>query len=79
MWFLPMILSGYVSRCSRRWRRNSLVHVVTDKRGVEEEREPLTGEQEAEGEEGVGDHLGQDKLSQSAEYSAGMEGDNGGV
>lgn len=38
----------------------------------------MTGKQEAEGEEGVGNHLGQDKLSQSAEYSAGMEGDNGG-
>jgi hypothetical protein len=62
-----------------RWRSYSLVHVVTDKRGVEEEREPLTREQEAEGEEGMGDHLGQDKLSQSAEYSAGLEGDNGGV
>jgi hypothetical protein len=40
----------------------SLVHVVSHERGVQEERQPLSGKKEAEGEEGVGDHLGEDEL-----------------
>lgn len=50
--------------CQLRYRdtHNSLVDIVTDKRGVEEERQPLSRQQEEEGKEGVGDHLGEYKL-----------------
>ena len=39
-----------------------LVDIVSDQRGVEQESEPLSREEEAECEESVGDHLGEDKL-----------------
>lgn len=43
--------------------RDALVHVVSDQRSVDEERYPLSGQQETEREEGVGEHFGEDELS----------------
>jgi hypothetical protein len=77
MWFLDMILANVSERawiklvprrkCPGRAevefsQARSLVHVVSHERRVEEESQPLSGEKEAEGEEGVGDHLGEDEL-----------------
>lgn len=39
-----------------------LVHIVSDEGRVEDEREPLAGQQEQEGDERVGNHLWEDKL-----------------
>jgi hypothetical protein len=38
------------------------VHVVGDERCVDEEREPLAGQEEEEGNERVRDHFGENKL-----------------
>ena len=42
---------------------DALVDVVSDQRSVDKERYPLSGQQETEREEGVGEHLGEDELS----------------
>lgn len=42
---------------------HSLVDVVGDERGVDEEGEPLAREKEEERDERVGDHFGENKLS----------------
>lgn len=42
---------------------DALVNVVSDQRSVDEERYPLSGQQEAKREEGVGEHFGEDELS----------------
>ena len=51
-----------VSSRKRGGTRDVLVDVVPDQRSVDEERYPLSGQQEAEGEESVGEHLGEDEL-----------------
>ena len=48
-------------------RRNSLVDVVAHERCVEQERQPLAGQQEQKREEGVGDHLGEDELGSAGQ------------
>lgn len=42
---------------AERWFGDSLVYVVSYQWGVEEERQPLSGEEEAEREESMGDHF----------------------
>lgn len=75
MWFLVRILRRYALKSTSasvfalggkedtKGREDVLVDVVTDERGVDQERYPLSGQQEAQGEEGVGEHLGEDELS----------------
>ena len=51
------------SERGERTGHDALVDVVSDQRSVDEERYPLSGQQETEREEGVGEHLGEDELS----------------
>jgi hypothetical protein len=51
------------SERGERTGHDALVDVVSDQRSVDEERYPLSGQQEAEREEGVGEHFGEDELS----------------
>lgn len=45
---------------------HDFVDIVADQRGVEEEGDPLSGEEEAEGQEGVSDHFGEDELRRAS-------------
>lgn len=51
------------SERGERTGHDALVDVVSDQRSVDEERYPLSGQQETEREEGVGEHFGEDELS----------------
>lgn len=50
---------------------DDLVDVVGEQGGVQQERDDLEREEEAEGEEGVGDHLGEDELCVCRDGSGG--------
>lgn len=49
----------------------SLVDVVSHERDVQEERKPLSGQEEAQGEECVCEHFGEDKLQKMREAISG--------
>jgi hypothetical protein len=53
----------YGSEQRDKTEHDALVDVVSYQRSVDKERYPLSGQQETEREEGVGEHLGEDELS----------------
>lgn len=70
MWFFCMILV-----CQRdEGARGVLVDVEGDEGRVEQEREPLPRQEEEEGQEGVGDHLGEHELRSADTLTAGALG-----